>query len=431
MSADAPLAPPPDDPLERLLHRAHRDELLPLARLLRVNPEGLGLGDLARVLAQQVRRVGSHGLTNILLRKGDGKPYGEVLADAARTAGVTPAGLEVTELALAHAWFAARWDAATPEERARAWADMGLAEAPPAASAEAVGLARERLGRSFDYALTGVRHVIDTPAGLLALGALFMHPAGCLLRPFVPFLLPYIAWRKLRPAPEYVGAVLFEVARIRQRVVHRVTIGVVGSPSTGKDAAIKALFGIDTGNISPVAGSTKEVAIQRLPGSTALFVVNTPGMGDVMERVTEEARQVLDHIDLYLYIVNAEGGVQARELADYRRCLATGKPVLALVNKVDVLRPRDKDRYLADARQKLGAPETAFLPVAFDPLPQLAPGPIGLDAVHTWMSAALEALGKDPDELPPLPPPPAAPPSEPPPSEPAPSEAAPSSPEAP
>ncbi len=395
------------DPLERLLHRAHREELLALARLLRVNAEGLGLGDLARVLAMQVRRVGSHGLGNALVRKGAGKPYADVLADAAKERGLAVGTIEETELSLAHAWFAERWDAATPAGRALAWSEMGLAEAPPAAAKEAVGLARARLGRSFDYALTGVTHVMTTKAGWMALSALAFTPVGCLVRPLVPLFLPYLAWRKLRPSPEYVGAVLFEVARIRQRVLHRVTIGVVGSPSTGKDAAIKALFGIDTGNVSPVAGSTKEVTIQRLPGATALFVVNTPGLGDVMEHVTEEARQVLDHIDLYLYLVNAEGGVQARELADYRRCVATGKPVLALVNKVDVLRPRDKDRYLADARQKLGAPADAFLAVAVDPLPQLAPGPIGLEDVHAWMSRALEALGKDPAELPPLPPPPA------------------------
>ena len=392
-----------DDPLERLLHRAHRDELLPLAGLLRVNAADLGLGDLARIIATQVRRVGSHGIANIVTRKGDGKPYADVLADAARASGVQSAGIEETERALAHRWFAARWDAASPEERARVWSEMGLAEVPPAASAEAVDIARARLGRSFDYAMTGVTRLITTPVGWVALSAMFVHPVGCLLRPFMPFFLPYFVWRTLRPSSEQVGAVLFEVARVRQRVVHRVTIGVVGSPSTGKDAAIKAIFGIDTGNVSPIAGSTKEVAIQRLPGATALFIVNTPGLGDVMEKVTEEARQVLDHIDLYLYIVNAEGGVQARELADYRRCVATGKPVLALVNKVDVLRPRDKDRYLADARAKLGAPESAFLPVAVDPLPQLAPGPIGLEAVHAWVSRALEALGKDPAELPPLP----------------------------
>ncbi|MES2640588.1 MAG: GTPase [Myxococcota bacterium] len=391
------------DPLERMLHRAHRAELLSLAHLLRVNPDGIGLADLSRILAMQVRRVGSHGLGNIFLRKGEGMSYEAIVASAAKARGVPVGDTGHTELALAHSWFSARWDAASPVERAKVWGDLGLADAPPVKAAEAVGVARQRLGRSFDYAVTGVNHVLRNPLGWAAFGALLVTPAGCLMRPFLPLLFPYFAWRYMRPAPEYVGAVMLEVARIRQRVLHRVTIGVVGSPSTGKDAAIRALFGIDTGNISPIAGSTKEVAIQRLPGATALFIVNTPGMGDVMENVTEEARQVLDHIDLYLYIVNAEGGVQARELADYRICVATGKPVLALVNKVDVLRPRDKDRYLADARAKLGAAESAFLPVAFDPLPELSPGPIGLDAVHAWISGQLDALGKDPGELPPLP----------------------------
>ncbi len=390
-----------NDPLERMLHRAHRAELLSLAQLLRVNPDGLGLGDLARILAGQVRRIGSHGIGNVA-RGGHGRPYELVLADAARERGITPGEPEETELALARSWFASRWEKATPEERERVWKDLGLEDAPPEAAAEAAGVARERLGRAFDYAVTGLTYVIR-PIGWLAVGSLFLTPLGCLARPVLPLFVPYFAWRALRPSPEQVGAVMLEVARIRQRVLHRVTIGVVGSPSTGKDAGIKALFGIDTGNISPIAGSTKEVAIQRLPGATALFIVNTPGLGDVMESVTEEARQVLDHIDLYLYIVNAEGGVQARELADYQRCVATGKPVLALVNKVDVLRARDRDRYLADARGKLGAVEDAFLPVAFDPLPQLAPGPIGLEAVHAWIAGQLVALGKDPSELPALP----------------------------
>jgi hypothetical protein len=308
-----------------MLHRAHRAELLSLAQLLRVNPDGLGLGDLARILAGQVRRIGSHGIGNVA-RGGHGRPYELVLADAARERGITPGEPEETELALARSWFASRWEKATPEERERVWKDLGLEDAPPEAAAEAAGVARERLGRAFDYAVTGLTYVIR-PIGWLAVGSLFLTPLGCLARPVLPLFVPYFAWRALRPSPEQVGAVMLEVARIRQRVLHRVTIGVVGSPSTGKDAGIKALFGIDTGNISPIAGSTKEVAIQRLPGATALFIVNTPGLGDVMESVTEEARQVLDHIDLYLYIVNAEGGVQARELADYQRCVATGKPV--------------------------------------------------------------------------------------------------------
>src|SRR5690606_1991518 len=148
--------------------------------------------------------------------------------------------------------------------------------------------------------------------------------------------------------------------------------------------------GVDTGNVHPVAGSTKQVEITRLPDATALYVVNTPGLGDVVASVTEEARQVLDHIDVYLYVVNAQGGVGARELADYRACVARGRPVLAVVNKIDTLRPEDRARYLADARQKLGAAEDDFVGVAFDPLPALADAPIGVGGVRAWIAARLE-----------------------------------------
>ena len=101
-----------------------------------------------------------------------------------------------------------------------------------------------------------------------------------------------------------------------------------------------------------------------------------------------------------MYVVNAQGGVQARELADYQRCLASGRPVLVVVNKIDTLREADRDRYLTDARSKLDCPEADFLAAAFDPLPQLADAPIGVDAVQRWLTDHLVALGKDPVELP-------------------------------
>ena len=126
-----------------------------------------------------------------------------------------------------------------------------------------------------------------------------------------------------------------------------------------------------------------------------MIVSANAGVSAAPAYVTEEARQVLDHIDLYLYLVNAEGGVQAREKADYERCVASGRPVLAVVNKIDVLRPRDKEKYLADARRKLGAAEEDFVAVAVDPLPELSPGPINLEAIHGWLGRRLREMGKE------------------------------------
>ena len=369
------------DELDELLRRCHRDELLPLAVRVGVSPEGLGLGDLAHAIAVAVRSNGAHLVTNQLLRQGDGPPYPLLLRELCSRCGVEGGEtLEETELLLLEWWIDSRWREISPRWRERIWKEMGLEPPVPARREAAGGLARIRLGHHFGY-----RAVSTLP--VLA----FLSPVGVL------FGLLYFLTRRRRAD---ILPVVLEISRLRQAVRHRVTIGVVGSPSSGKDAAIKAIFGLDSGNVSPIAGSTRDVSITRLEGATALYVVNTPGMGDVVESVTEEARQVLHHIDVFVYVVNSQGGVQAREKSDYDLCIASERPVLAVVNKIDTLRERDRERYLADAREKLGASEHDFLAVAFDPLPQLSDMPIGLDEVRRWLTQELVELGKDPAELP-------------------------------
>ena len=390
------------DPLERLLHRCHRDELVPLAELAGVVHVDVGLGDLAERTAREVRRKGRHALANAAFRGGEGPPYWVILGEhGAKGLGPesTDNELESAELVVVRSTWEKAWGRLRPEDRAGMWRALGLSGEPPPDGAGAMIEAESRLGRAFGFALTEAQRLAHDRHALGLLVALSLTPIGCLLRPLFALFLPVVVWWALRPDERRVLAVILSVARLRQVVLRRVTIGLVGSPSTGKDAGIRALFGIDSGNISPIAGSTREVAIQRVPGATALYVVNTPGLGDVVQSVTDEAKQVLQHIDVFIYVINAEGGVQARELADYQACVAQGKPTLVVVNKIDVLRAKDREQYLADALHKIGASEKDYLPVAFDPLPQLAPRPIGVEAVHAWLATRLAELGKDPEEL--------------------------------
>lgn len=395
--------PTAKEPLEQLFVRCHRDELLPLAELLSVPTEGVGLGLLGRNLARAARRLVRHGLLNAVLSGGDGPPWPDVLASLTGRRLVGWDEMAEVEVEIVREATAEAWPALPAEERRALWSRLRLEGDPPLEGAEAMAAAQRELGGSFGYLLTQARDQVHGRRHSAWLTLALLSPLGCICRPifFAIFLAGAVG--AMRSDRKRLVTVVIHVARLRQIVLHRITIGLVGSPSTGKDAGIKALFGIDSGNISPIAGSTRTVNIQRVPGATALYVVNTPGLGDVVQQVTDEAKQILSHIDVYLYVVNAEGGVQARELADYTACKDSGKPVLALVNKIDLLRPRDKDRYLADARSKLGSAEADFLPVAFDPMPELAPGPIGLEPVREWLVRALTEAGKDPAELPPLP----------------------------
>ncbi|MDG1484482.1 MAG: 50S ribosome-binding GTPase [Myxococcota bacterium] len=378
------------DTLPELLRRCHRDELLPLAESLSVNPHGLGLSALANNCALSLRRRGAHVLMNQLRRGGDGPPYAETLVKlCARQKLPAPTDIAAAERSLLQWWAVRAWGRMSDDQRVRLTEALGLTVLPAVPPEDVTTLTvRGRLGELVPWRV-GV--------------AMLFGPAKLLLIPLLPLwpLLVVVGFIFLgRPRDENLLPAVLEVARLRQVVRHRVTVGVVGSPSCGKDAAIRAIFGVDSGNIDPIAGSTKTVAITRLPDATALYVVNTPGMGDVIASVTEEARQVFDHIDVYLYLINAQGGVQERELSDWQKCQATGRPVAAIVNKIDTLLPADRQRYLDDARSKLSAPEEDFFAGAFDPLPQLSEEPIGLEAVRGWIADRLVGLGKDPAELP-------------------------------
>lgn len=386
-----PAPPPTTLPLAELLRRSHRDELLPLAVALGVRAEDLGLGALAGELEASLRRAGGHAIVNVL-RGGKGPPYGRVLRGLMKRLSLKVAAEaddEAMEQAISAAVLRSAWDKLEPVARARAWSLLGMDGEPPTNGRRALDVAKSRLGRSTGYQI-----------GAVLAGATAARVASIVLLPIAPVGALGALWWFGRPKLSVLLPAVLEVSRLRQTVRHRITVGILGSPSAGKDAALRALFGIDTGNIDPIAGSTREVAIHRVPGATALYVINTPGLGDIDKAVTEETRQVLDHIDLYVYVVNAQGGVQAREKADWDRVVATGRPALAVVNKIDTLRERDRPRYLEDARAKLGVDASSFAAVAFDPLPQLEPAPLGVGAVREWLRGALTELGKDTSELP-------------------------------
>lgn len=363
--------------LAELLRKCHRDELVPLALRLGIRAEGMKLGRLAAAIDHRLRRLSTNEVLTVVLRRGHPPAYRDALREVGMRLGLdVPRDPALAELAIVRHLVRRGWKGLGEAERDERWREVAGGLPSPLTPDHAMELLERRYPQSFGLFLS---RLATEPA----------LPMGCLL----------LFWLG-RPRDDLALPAIVEVSRLRHAVRHRVTVGIVGSPSSGKDAAVGAVFGLHTGNVDPVAGSTKAVEIRRLPGATALYVVNTPGMGDVIEQVTEEARQVLDHIDVYVYLVNAQGGVQAREKADYEACRRRGRPVLAVVNKIDTLRPADRDRFLDDCREKLGAPPAHFVAAAFDPLPQLSEAPIGLDAVRGWIEQHLVGLGKDAAELP-------------------------------
>lgn len=362
------------DSLPEVLRRCHRQELLPLAAAVGVNPRKLARDPLARAIQHALRTAGSHDIASVVFGKGEPLPWHRVVGDLA------------VRLKLSRSPDSAR----TERRVLEAWLARGKPRPVPRKEIEEV-LAANPWGEP-ETALQPVgRAVVRKQLGGLLLGVM----ARFALPFFAPaFIVGVMVWLG-RPRDGILLPAVLEIARLRIRVKYRYVIALVGPPSVGKDAAIKAIFRFDTGNVNPIAGSTKTVAVYEVPGDHGIEVVNTPGLGDVRAELTDETRGILDQADLFLFMVNAQGGVRQRERDEFAEIKRRRRPVLVVMNKVDTLKESDRPRMLADSAEKLGLSPEDVVGAAFDPLPQLADAPIGVAGVHAWLVERLEAEGRD------------------------------------
>lgn len=126
-----------------------------------------------------------------------------------------------------------------------------------------------------------------------------------------------------------------------------------------------------------------------------VYLVDAPGFGDIKEEISQKAKEICDSVDIFIYILNAEGGYKIQEKEDYQDILKHNREALVVLNKIDLLRPHQKEYFIEDQREKMGVELKNFIAVAFDPLPQISPTPINVDKVQNWIQNTLEQKGKD------------------------------------
>ena len=181
---------------------------------------------------------------------------------------------------------------------------------------------------------------------------------------------------------------------VRQALDKTLCVAFLGSASAGKDSAIRALFGLDFGQVDPIPGSTDEVRVAPVDIDQRVLVVNAPGFGDLREDVEAKARQVLDSLDIAVYVVNCDGGATIDERRDLDAIRALGRPTLVCLNKIDLIRADRREAFIHATLVQLGITENDAVVTAFDPLPALSDTPIGVDAVIGWIHEQLEHSGK-------------------------------------
>jgi small GTP-binding protein len=132
-------------------------------------------------------------------------------------------------------------------------------------------------------------------------------------------------------------------------------IAVVGPANVGKSTLYNQLIsrGEDRAKVSPVPGTTR----QNQEADAGLFtVVDTPGadaVGEVGEREREIAFEAADRADFLVIVFEATQGVKRYEKDLFDDLLALDKPFIVVLNKIDLIPKRDREKVHAAAARNL------------------------------------------------------------------------------
>src|SRR2546422_6505295 len=128
-------------------------------------------------------------------------------------------------------------------------------------------------------------------------------------------------------------------------MVHRTGYAaIVGRPNVGKSTLLNALVGAKVAIVTPKPQTTRNriAGIRTLPEGQVVFL-DTPGIHEARSllnrRMVEVARRTVEEADVVVLVVDATAGVTPadRELAG--SLAALGRPTVAVLSKLDLVRP--------------------------------------------------------------------------------------------
>jgi GTP-binding protein Era len=132
---------------------------------------------------------------------------------------------------------------------------------------------------------------------------------------------------------------------------------IVGRPNVGKSTLLNAFVGEKLSIVTPRPQTTRHrvLGLVNLPGTQIAFV-DTPGLHRGARRALNRAMNrtastALADADLVLFVVEAGKWTREDEVV-LERVRASGRPVIAIVNKVDRIHPRER---LLPFLQRIGA----------------------------------------------------------------------------
>ncbi len=174
-----------------------------------------------------------------------------------------------------------------------------------------------------------------------------------------------------------------DVRRIESAVAQeaRAQLVIIGPVNSGKSTLFNQIKGQRISPVSAVPGTTTDLVEERFG---PFWLVDTPGLDEAFgsERA-HRALAALNHADVVLLVLDAAAGVRHSDVQLYREVRALGLPVIAVLNKIDLI-GHELKAVQRCAEEQLGTPiipisakkgtniATQLLPAVIDAHPHMA-----------------------------------------------------------
>ncbi|KNC51293.1 GTP-binding protein Era [Thecamonas trahens ATCC 50062] len=181
-------------------------------------------------------------------------------------------------------------------------------------------------------------------------------------------------------------------------------VALVGAPNAGKSTLANALVGTKVSIVSPKMQTTRERVLGvATRGAVQAEYLDTPGLlapsaryagKKVMRSLLLEAADALAEADAVICVLDAVKRWGSNEHSALAAALRSGRPALAVINKIDYLQPpvareelaKDADEWRARVLEVAALPAPAS-PPALDLTFTSAVAGEGVNDVHTWVAS--------------------------------------------
>ena len=333
-----------------VIHRSlrNKDDVRPLLKYLDMDESELDCGPaeeraVATKIADYLRQTGSNDFAT-LLRGGDGVAYEEVVFDVGEKlkAEVKRSySIEKNEEQILLKMFEDALERMTEEEKRSILLSMGVNEFDiPYGPIGAIAI--QNLLRQFGgFSIYRITVIVANMVSRSLLGSGLSFATNVALTRAVSTILGPVGWIAAGiwlaidlagPAFRKTVPAVIHVALLRTILVNRITIGVVGDGSAGKDALLHTVFGLDS-KIDPIAGSTETALPYPLNKRGNAFIVNYPGFNDYREAVNKHTDDYLHHTDVFVMVVDINRGIPGTDTKILDKIKAFGRPISDLLEQ--------------------------------------------------------------------------------------------------